>query len=113
MTDPLYKVKFVQQDAVVELVAKYISEESLMGFIEIEDIVFSGSGEAHCTDDKYRHEFAGLNRCYLPLHTLLRIDELSSSTDVLIGEVEAKKDNVRRFPGKQSASSKDDKGKDS
>ena len=98
MTEPLYKVKFIQQEVVVELIAKYISEESLMGFIEIEDIIFPGSGEPFATDEKYREEFFGIERCYLPLHTLLRIDELSTATEKVVGEVKYKKNNVRRIP---------------
>lgn len=105
MSEPLYKVKFLQQNEVVELVVRYISEESLMGFIELEEIVFQSGKETHFTRDEYKEEFSGLDRCYLPLHTLLRIDELNNSSS---SSTKDKVDNVRRLPGWQPSTVKKD-----
>ena len=37
----LYRVIFTQEDKVYEVYARYLSEESLMGFIEIEEFLFN------------------------------------------------------------------------
>lgn len=76
---PLYRVIFVQHDKLYELYAKFLSEESLMGFIEIEELIFNEAKSGLAIDpneEALSAEFKGVRRCYIPLHTILRIDEV-------------------------------------
>lgn len=76
---PLYRVIFAQNDKLYEVYAKYLSEESLMGFIEIEELIFQESTSELMVDpkeEKLKIEFKGVRRSYIPLHTILRIDEV-------------------------------------
>ena len=77
-TKHLYKVIFVNQGKVYEIYARSVTQGSLFGFIEIERLVF---GERTTlvldpAEERIKTEFAGVLRTYLPLHSILRIDEV-------------------------------------
>ena len=98
----LYRIIFAKNDQVYELYAKYLSEESLMGFIEIEELVFSDVRTDLLVDtaeEKLRNEFKDVKRSYIPLHTILRIDEVKKEGEARIVAID-KKNNVSQFPGK-------------
>lgn len=96
----IYRVLFHQDGKLYEVYAKYISEESLVGFLEIDELVFHETRSSIVvdpTEEKLREEFKGVQRSYIPTHLVVRIDEVkkhgvSSVTDL--------KSNVSRFPGK-------------
>lgn len=102
---PLYRVLFVQNDQMYELYAKYLTEESLMGFIEIEELVFNDTRTEVLIDpaeEKLRAEFKDVKRSYIPLHSILRIDEVKRQglSRIVSGVSTDKKSNVSKFPGK-------------
>lgn len=74
----LYRVVFTQDDKIYEIYARYLTEESLMGFIEIEEIVFNDENAlvVDPSEEKLRIEFAEVKRSYIPMHHILRIDEV-------------------------------------
>jgi hypothetical protein len=101
----LYRVLFVQNDQMYEVYAKYLTEESLMGFIEIEELVFGDTRTDILIDpaeEKLRAEFKDVQRSYIPLHAILRIDEVKRQgvARVVPGVPVDKKGNVSRFPAK-------------
>ncbi|MCX7120595.1 MAG: DUF1820 family protein [Gammaproteobacteria bacterium] len=76
---PIYRVIFVQNETLYEVYARYLTEESLMGFIEIEELIFQDTTSSVLVDpaeEKLRAEFKDVKRSYIPLHTILRIDEV-------------------------------------
>lgn len=101
---PIYRVIFAQNEKLYEVYAKYLSEESLMGFIEIEELLFQESAAGLLidpTDEKLRAEFKGVKRSYIPLHTILRIDEVVKEGAARIQSsenVSGKKGNVSHLP---------------
>lgn len=76
--DLLYKVVFTQYEKVYEVYAKYISEETLMGFIEVDELVFNETNSVVVdpAEEKLKLEFRGVKRSYIPMHAILRIDEV-------------------------------------
>ena len=73
-----YKVVFVNQNQVYELYARQIFQSDLYGFIEIEDYVF-GEKSSMIVDpgeEKLKTEFADVKRSFIPLHAIVRIDEV-------------------------------------
>ena len=74
----MYRVVFLQEDKVYEVYARYLTEESLMGFIEIEELVFADDSAlvVDPSEEKLRTEFAEVKRSYIPMHHILRIDEV-------------------------------------
>ncbi len=95
---PLYRVIFTQEDEVYEVYANYLSEDALMGFIEIEELVFSDASSlvVDPSEEKLRNEFKGVKRSYIPLHLLLRIDEVYKEGSAKIKSV-GEKGNVHQF----------------
>lgn len=74
-----YRVMFTQQEKQYEIHAKYISEEGLMGFIEVEELVFDDTKSPLLVDpkeEKIANEFKGVERFYIPMHNIIRIDEV-------------------------------------
>lgn len=97
---PLYRVIFAQNEQLYEVYARFLTEESLMGFIEIEELVFDDVKSDVLVDpaaEKLRAEFKDVKRSYIPLHTILRIDEVFKEGAVRVGSSERapdKKGNV-------------------
>ncbi len=94
----LYRIIFTQEDKVYEVYARYLSEESLMGFIEIEELLFSEpeSVVIDPIEEKLRQEFQEVKRSYIPLHHVLRIDEVVKKGSPKIKDHE-KKGNVHHL----------------
>jgi len=88
MADPIYKVIFINQNQVFELYAKQIYQSDLYGFIEVEEYLF-GERSGILVDpaeEKLKTEFAGVKRSYIPMHSIVRIDEVEKEGTVRIRE---------------------------
>ncbi|MEO8503946.1 MAG: DUF1820 family protein [Acidobacteriota bacterium] len=78
MAEKVYKVVFQNQGQVVELYARQVGQGSLFGFVEVEDLVFGTRSElvVDPTEEGLRNEYGNARRLYLPLHAVLRIEEV-------------------------------------
>ncbi len=94
----IFKVMFVNQGKVYEIYARKVSHGSLFGFIEVEELVF-GERTTVVVDpaeEKIKAEFSEVKRTYLPMHSVLRIDEVKKQKVSKI--VAHEKSNVSQFP---------------
>ncbi len=109
--EPLYKVVFMQRDEVLELYARYITEDSLVGFVEVEELVFSDPDAKIVLNpnlEKLKQQFDGVQRTYLPIHTILRIDEIDQpSVATVIHADKAKLSNVTPIGGDRETGRQD------
>lgn len=74
----IYRIIFHNQGKIYELYARNVSQGALYAFVELEDIIF-GERSALPVDpsqEKLKSEFAGVKRTYVPLHAVIRIDEV-------------------------------------
>ncbi len=96
----LYKVAFLSQGQVYEVYARRVSQGGLLGFVEIEGLVFGEKTTVVVdpTEERLQREFAGVKRCYLPMHSILRIDEVEKAGPARITEASSKGGNVAAFP---------------
>lgn len=94
----VYKVIFVNQDQVFEVYAKHIYQSDLWGFIEIEEFLFGERSQllVDPSEEKLKGEFAGVKRSYIPMQSVIRIDEVDKEGTVKISE--AKGGSVASFP---------------
>lgn len=99
----IYRILFLQQDKVYEIFSRYLSEESLMGFIEIEELIFEEDKTiVDPAEERVRKEFAGVQRSYIPLHAILRIDEVEKQGTAKVRKLKTvSQDNIRPFPDKK------------
>ena len=74
----IFKVQFVNQGKVYEIYARKVSHGSLFGFIEVEELVFGERSTVVVdpAEEKIKAEFNEVKRTYLPMHSVLRIDEV-------------------------------------
>lgn len=90
---------FVNQGKVYEVYARKLSQGSLFGFIEIEELVFGERSSVVLDpgEERIKAEFAGVRRSYLPLQSILRIDEVRKQGVSKISALEGS-GNVAPFP---------------
>jgi hypothetical protein len=94
----IFKVLFVNQGKVYEIYARKVSNGALFGFIEVEELVF-GERTTVVVDpaeEKIKAEFTEVKRTYLPMHSVLRIDEVKKHGVSKIVALEG--GNVTAFP---------------
>lgn len=96
-TKNLYKVVFINQGQVYEIYARGVGHGSLFGFVEIEELVFGErtSVVVDPSEEKIKSEFEGVKRTYLPMHSILRIDEVDKEGASKISKAEG---NIAQFP---------------
>ncbi|MGR9052283.1 MAG: DUF1820 family protein [Gammaproteobacteria bacterium] len=75
----IYKVVFVNQDQIYEIYVKTVYQSDIYGFVAIENFVF-GEKSAIVIDpseEKLRNEFEGIQRSFIPMHSIIRIDQVN------------------------------------
>jgi len=95
----IFKVVFVNQGKVYEIYARKVTHGAIFGFIEVEELVF-GERTAVVVDpaeERIKAEFEGVKRTYLPMHSVLRIDEVHKQGISKISVLEGGS-NVTAFP---------------
>ena len=95
---PIYKIIFMNQGKVFEIYARSVSHGSLFGFIEVEKLVFGARSTVVVdpSEERIQAEFAGVSRTYLPMHSIIRIDEVEKQGVSKVSDVEG--GNVTQFP---------------
>jgi len=94
----LYKVVFMNQGQVYEIYARSVGHGSLFGFVEIEELVFGKRTTVVVdpSEERIKSEFEGVKRTFLPMHSVIRIDEVDKEGTSKISKFEG--GNVTQFP---------------
>ncbi len=96
----IYKIIFTNQGKIYEMYAHGVSHGALFGFIEIEGLIFGEKTSLVIdpSEEVLEAEFRGVNRTYLPMHAIHRIDEVEKEgVNKVIGT--SKSDNIAYLPG--------------
>lgn len=99
MTDKrVYRIVFVNQGKVYEIYAEGVGQGSLFGFVELEGLLFEERSDVVVDPsmEKLKSEFQGVERTYVPMHSVIRIDEVSKQGSARISDTEG--GNVTPFP---------------
>ena len=94
----LYRVTFASQGKTYEIYARNVEHGTLFGFVMIEELVF-GERSVVVVDpaeEKIKSEFANVKRSYVPMHAIIRIDEVDKTGVSKI--TQGSGDNVSPFP---------------
>jgi hypothetical protein len=94
----IFKVIFLNQGKVFEIYARKVGHGQMFGFIEVEELIFGEKSSVLVdpAEEKIQTEFAGVKRTYLPLHAVIRIDEVRKSGVAKVTAADAS--NVAQFP---------------
>ena len=98
---PIYKVIFLNQNKVYELYAKAIYQSEMYGFIEVEEFMFGERSQMIVDpgEEKLKNEFAGVARSYIPMHSIIRIDEVEKEgVGKIVDAPAGGNGNVASFP---------------
>ena len=92
-----YKIIFMQLGEIYEIFAKQIYQSEMYGFIEVEEYIFNNNKQlvVDPSSEKLQNEFKSVERSYIPINSIIRIDEV-----VEMGEAKIKenKSQVSPFP---------------
>jgi hypothetical protein len=94
----IYKVLFHNQGQIFEVYAHNIYQSDLYGFIEVEDYLFGKKTQVVIDpgEDKLRTEFEGVKRSFIPMHAIIRIDEVEKEGVAKV--TESSGSNITPFP---------------
>ncbi len=94
----IFRIVFINQGKVYEIYARKVSHGGLFGFIEVEELVFGERSTVVLdpAEERIKSEFAGVQRTYLPMHAVIRIDEVKKQGVSKISALEG--GNVAQFP---------------
>ncbi|TDU26673.1 hypothetical protein DFR24_3702 [Panacagrimonas perspica] len=93
----LYRVSFHNHGKVYEIYARGVSHGGMPGFVEVEKLVFGEKSMVvvDTSEEKLKTEFEGVERFYIPLHSVIRIDEVAKAGPARIS---TGSDKVLSFP---------------
>lgn len=95
-----YRVTFHNQGKVYEIYARKVHQSGLFGFIEIEELLFGekSSVVVDPSEENLKNEFSGVERTYIPMHAVIRIDEVEKSGHPKITDAQASDGKIAPFP---------------
>lgn len=96
----IYKVIFSNHGKVYEVYASGVGQGALFGFVEVEGLLFGARSEVVVdpSEEKLKAEFEGVERTYIPMHAVIRIDEVTRQGTGKISDAEGGAGNVTPFP---------------
>ena len=100
MAQPIYKVIFHNQGRVYEVYARQIFQSDMWGFIEIEEFLFGERSQllVDPSEEKLKNECSGVKRSYIPLQSVIRIDEVEKEGTVRVSEASATGAKISHLP---------------
>ena len=97
--EPIYRVVFLNQSEIYEIYVKNVYQSDLYGFLEIEGFLFGERRQmvVDPSEERLKAQFQDVSRTYIPLHSVIRVDEVEKQG---VGKItEVKGGNVTQFPG--------------
>jgi len=93
----LYRVQFQNKGEMYEIYVENVFQGDIFGFIVVENFVF-GTRTSVVVDpgeEKLRKEFESVQRSFIPMHSVVRIDEVEKQGVSKITDLDSK---VTQFP---------------
>ncbi|MGO4222211.1 DUF1820 family protein [Lysobacter sp. TAF61] len=100
MAKPLYKVTFLNAGKVYELYARHVGSGSLWGFTEVGELVFDVHEGVVIdpTEERLRDEFGNTRVLHLPMHSIVRVEEVERKGQSAIRDATTGEKVVTPFP---------------
>jgi len=96
----IYRISFMNQHEIFEVYAKKIQQSPLMGFIEVAELIFGNTTElvVDPSQERLKNELNGVKKSHVPIHSIIRIDEVNQEGVAKVKELNTKDTNVMPFP---------------
>jgi hypothetical protein len=74
----IFKISFINNGKLYEMYAQKVCQSGLFGFIEVEEYIFGENSSIVIdpSEDRLKKEFNGVKRSYIPINSVIRIDEV-------------------------------------
>lgn len=102
----IFKIVFFQRDNIYEIYARQVTESDMYGFIVVEELLFGETSSVLVdpSEEKIKNLFVDVKRTYIPIHAVLRIDEVekegqSKITKSPFAGNQSGNNNISPFPG--------------
>lgn len=95
-----YRIVFHNQGKLYELYARSVGHGDMYGFVEVGEIIFGARTDVIVdpSEERLKAEFAGVKRTFVPIHAVVRIDEVEKEGANKIHAVSGEGSNVAPFP---------------
>ena len=90
-----------------EIYARHVFQSDLWGFLEVEEFIFGERSQmiVDPAEEKLKNEFADIKRSFIPMQSIVRIDEVEKEGACKVTEAPSGS-NIRAFPFPSMASGK-------
>jgi hypothetical protein len=97
--EKLFRVAFLNHGKVYELFCTGVCTSGLLGFVEVSGLVFGEKDSlvVDPTEEKMRDEFEGVEILHLPMHSVLRVEQVRKKGQAVIRDRESG-EKVTPFP---------------
>ncbi len=104
----IFRITFLSQDTTYEIYAREVGESDMFGFLEIAEFVFGEQTQlvVDPSEERLKQEFSGVKRTYIPMHHVLRIDEVDKEGVAKI--LDKQEGNISKFPQLMRNNRRDD-----
>ena len=97
--EKLFRIAFLNHGKVYELFCSGVCTSGLLGFIEVSGLEFDDQDSlvVDPTEEKMRDEFDGVEILHLPMHSVLRVEQVRKKGPAIIRDRESG-EKVTPFP---------------
>jgi hypothetical protein len=96
----VFRISFLNQGQVYEIYAKSVSHGEMFGFVEVAELLFGEKTQmvVDPSEERLKTEFSGVRRTFIPMHAVIRIDEVEKGGSGTIRSLDGKSPEVAHFP---------------
>jgi hypothetical protein len=97
--EKLFRIAFLNHGKVYELFCSGVCTSGLLGFVEVSGLEFGDKDSlvVDPTEEKVRDEFEGVEILHLPMHSVLRVEQVKQKGTAVIRDRESG-EKVTPFP---------------
>lgn len=102
----IFRISFHNNGKLYQLHARQVAGASLYGFVEVSELLFGEhtSVVIDPAEERLKAEFEGVSRLLLPMHAVVRIEEVERRGQNKILEIDGSVSNITPFPLPPSSS---------
>jgi hypothetical protein len=96
----IFRISFHNNGKVYQLYVQRVQQADLYGFVEVSELLFGEhtSVVIDPAEERLKDEFAGVQRLLLPMHAVIRIEEVEKRGQNKILEIDGSITNITPFP---------------
>ena len=100
MAESTYRIIFHNEGKTYEVYAREVHQSAMFGFIEIEQLLFDTRSTVVVdpSEETLKSEFQGVRRTYIPMHAIVRIDEVNKQGHGKIKDAVESDQKIAPFP---------------